>query len=87
MLTPTRKIEKHIGSTVLTIGGSPEKPEAKPAQNFNLSNKPGTSNKASSPAPSVVEKVAQKREADAVLKEMEEVVDDAIIEELYGKVF
>ena len=86
MLAPTKKSEKPIGSTVLTIGGSSEKPEAKSAQVLNISAKSVTSNKASSPAPSVVEKAAQKREADAVLKEMEEAVDDTVIEELYGKV-
>ena len=40
----------------------------------------------SSPAPTAVEKTAEKREADAVLKEVEEAIDDATIEEIFGKV-
>lgn len=85
-LGPTKKSEKPTANTVITIGGTSEKPEAKSAHVLNISTKSTTPNKASSPAPSVVEKAAQKREADAVLKEMEEAVDDAVIEELYGKV-
>jgi len=41
----------------------------------------------SSPAPTAAEKAAEKREADAVLKEVEEAIDDATIEEIFGKVF
>ncbi|KAF8465908.1 P-loop containing nucleoside triphosphate hydrolase protein [Kalaharituber pfeilii] len=39
----------------------------------------------SSPAPATPDKAADKRDADLVSKEQEEVVDDATIEELYGK--
>lgn len=39
----------------------------------------------SSPVPTAAEKAAEKREADAVLKEVEEAIDDATIEEIFGK--
>ena len=86
MPTLTKKSEKPFGNTALTIGGSSAKPEVKSEQVLNIGTKSTGSINAPSPAPSVVEKAAQKREADAVLKEMEEAADDGVIEELYGKV-
>ncbi|KAL7275071.1 translation termination factor GTPase eRF3 [Rhizina undulata] len=55
-----------------------------PVGSGKTSPSPSLSGKAS-PAPTAAEKAAEKREADAVLKEQEEEVDDELIEELYGK--
>lgn len=46
-----------------------------------------TSPAPATPARTAVEKATLKREADAVAKAQEEEVDDALIEELYGKVY
>lgn len=47
---------------------------------------PAPSGGKSSPASTVTDVAAQKREADAVAKEQEEEVDDSTLAELYGKV-
>lgn len=87
-------------ATGATISGAPKESKVKPADKTEAGSKI-TANKAvsgsdagsaapsgkSSPAPTTAEKAAEKREADAVLKEVEEAIDDATIEEIFGKVF